>query len=463
MASNMELIDIVLSFDTTSSMSHCLDAVRNRMREMMRKLKSDIPGIRIGVIAHGDYDTDPYVIKHENLTDNVERVCKFVQNARGTSKNYEKSHANNWDEAYELSLNYTRCKMDWRSNSNRVLVMIGDCRPHEYNYFLNKQRIDWTKEIHKLRDMNVKINAVQCANRSYADSFYQNIASTTFGHHVSLSDIKKIEQVLMSICYREAGLGIKTSPKLLTSPIQAYTKPEEITPERLTESKLKIVGLTENSDSDTETEDEDEGTGMKCPLCKVTKPPNEFPTTPCVVKHVKETGKCSDENCDIEVEPNCKMIEFFQAKLDRLFVDYSKISEQQARLMKPGCELISVSTMNGDTEWFPFRANMRIIELKREINEKLGIKVEQQRLIYNDTNLKGVARLSDYNICCNANISLIMPLYCIPEHLDHVVFDLSWEFPAVNPDFLDATWYGFLKRMNSSKLLIGPIPRTIII
>ena len=56
--------------------------------------------------------------------------------------------------------------------------------------------------------------------------------------------------------------------------------------------------------------------------------------------------------------------------------------------MKPGCELISISTINGDTEWFPFRPNMRIIELKREISEKLGIKTEQQRLIHNDTNLK---------------------------------------------------------------------------
>lgn len=38
-----------------------------------------------------------------------------------------------------------------------------------------------------------------------------------------------------------------------------------------------------------------------------------------------------------------------------------------------------------------------------------------------------------------------MPLYCVPEHLDHVVFDLSWEFPSENPDFLDATCFAFEK------------------
>jgi hypothetical protein len=47
----------------------------------------------------------------------------------------------------------------------------------------------------------------------------------------------------------------------LTSPIQNYTRPEEITPDRLTESKPTSLGPNENSDSDTETEDEDEGTG----------------------------------------------------------------------------------------------------------------------------------------------------------------------------------------------------------
>ena len=150
MASNVEAFDIVLSFDTTGSMEGCLYAVRNRMREMMRKLRSDIPGIRMGVIAHGDYDTNhTYIIQYENLTDNVERLCNFVQNARGTGAGF----AGNADEAYELSLHYTRCKMDWRNNSNRVLVMIGDCRPHEYDYFLNKEHIDWTKEIKNLRDM----------------------------------------------------------------------------------------------------------------------------------------------------------------------------------------------------------------------------------------------------------------------------------------------------------------------
>ena len=53
---------------------------------------------------------------------------------------------------------------------------------------------------------DVKIYAVQCENNSKANNFYQTIASQTFGHHVSLADIKQIEKVLMDICYREKML-----------------------------------------------------------------------------------------------------------------------------------------------------------------------------------------------------------------------------------------------------------------
>ena len=145
----MDDFDIALSFDTTGSMSRCIDTVKSRMRDIMRKLMADIPGIRMAVIAHGDYDTDhTYIIKYENFTSNVDSLCSFVNSARGTGG----GHAGNLDEAYELSLNYCRRLLNWRSDSNKVLVMIGDWNPHEWHYFLNKEHIDWRDEIRRLRD-----------------------------------------------------------------------------------------------------------------------------------------------------------------------------------------------------------------------------------------------------------------------------------------------------------------------
>ena len=50
---------------------------------------------------------------------------------------------------------------------------------------------------------NVKIYAVECGSSL---EFYQHISSQTFGYYMSLADIKEVKKVLMSICYREAGL-----------------------------------------------------------------------------------------------------------------------------------------------------------------------------------------------------------------------------------------------------------------
>ncbi|XP_060554251.1 uncharacterized protein LOC132715279 [Ruditapes philippinarum] len=146
------------------------------------------------------------------------------------------------------------------------------------------------------------------------------------------------------------------------------------------------------------------------------------------------------------------MVKFFQAKLDRMFVDYSKVLEENRKLMTGhGGPVFSVSAMNGDTAWIDYNPSMTIVELKREIETQLGIKESQQKILYKERGLKTVKgpgqnfTLSDYGITENTSLSLIVPLYCIPENLDHVVFDLSWEFPKVNPDFLDASCLAFEK------------------
>ncbi|XP_060554258.1 uncharacterized protein LOC132715285 isoform X2 [Ruditapes philippinarum] len=241
---NMEMIDVVISFDTTYSMYSCLEHVKSKMKGMIRLLKSKIPDIRVGVIAHGDYDTNLYLIKYEDLTADADSLCSFV-NATGCNR------GSTSDECYELALHYSRTKLSWRDNSSRTLIMIGDCRPHDVDDPQNEQKIDWEDEIRQLREMYVKINAVQCQNRAFADSFYQKIASSTFGHYVSLNDMNKIEEVIMSICFREAGL----EQNMTFVGNQAESK--DITIQMQSESNDPIIILKEDSDSD----DEEEGSG----------------------------------------------------------------------------------------------------------------------------------------------------------------------------------------------------------
>eukprot|EP01084_Bolivina_argentea_P300309 517796_1 len=56
--------EICFSFDTTASMTRVIDQVRQELKDIIKKLFSQISNIRIALIAHGDYNCSPYVIKH---------------------------------------------------------------------------------------------------------------------------------------------------------------------------------------------------------------------------------------------------------------------------------------------------------------------------------------------------------------------------------------------------------------
>ena len=59
--------------------------VRIRLRETVCRLLHEIPGIRIAVIAHGDYcDYNNYVMRSVDLTSDVDSLTDFVNNVPST-------------------------------------------------------------------------------------------------------------------------------------------------------------------------------------------------------------------------------------------------------------------------------------------------------------------------------------------------------------------------------------------
>ena len=50
-----------------------------------------------------------------------------------------------------------------------------------------------------------------------------------------------------------------------------------------------------------------------------------------------------------------------------------------------------------------------------------------------------IRRLSDYNIKPFHTIHLMVLLYAIPSHFNHVIFDLFWGYPVHGRDYLDAS------------------------
>ncbi|KAK3606152.1 hypothetical protein CHS0354_010785 [Potamilus streckersoni] len=440
-----DIYEIVFSFDTTGSMYSCLEEVRKSLGDMVQQLNSKIPGIRIAIFSHGDYGDEScfgYLTKYVNFTNNAGELCSYVRNVGETG-----GHGL---AVYELVMRQVQENLSWTTGSNRALVLIGDTLPHEANDGENSRRLDWKTEVARLRDMNVKIYAIQCGNSGYGDttSFFRYIASRSFGYYMPLSNISQVSQLLLDICFREAGLAHLHSGK----------SPEPMISFRGSCSKdSKVVVSTPSAGFDMKAE------GLICEKCGEGKLSEEFPPTTitdvcnhppsiclrCVVEHARKHNECPHEECSQSVDDNSDQLLLFEAILDEMFLDYNKILEENLRAIHPDGDVIYVSTLTGDTEVIQYNASMTIMKLKEKVQSKFHIDPKDQTLLYNEKRLKvrnGFGQpytLSNFSVAKNSTIYILVPLYRVSEDLNHVVFDLSWGFPETHPDFLDASCFVF--------------------
>ena len=193
----MENVDLLLSFDTTGSMYPCLAQVRRNLDALVGRLFRSIPGLRVGVIAHGDYcdEHSTYVTKFQDLTSDEIKVRNFIRTV-------ERTGGGDAPECYELVLHEAR-KAAWQASKRRVLLLIGDDVPHGPN--ANPQRLDWKNEAGMLKAMGVEVCAVQALNRSHASSFYRQLASLTDGTHLTLNQFSYVDNLILGVAYAQQG------------------------------------------------------------------------------------------------------------------------------------------------------------------------------------------------------------------------------------------------------------------
>ncbi|XP_035674620.1 uncharacterized protein LOC118414582 [Branchiostoma floridae] len=202
---------------------------------------------------------------------------------------------------------------------------------------------------------------------------------------------------------------------------------------------------------------------MKCLGCKVEKLSKEFPSVTildscyhpplhcfrCLIKVVEQQKKCPHPTCQAEVPGNCVRLKEFQATVNRLFAEYTSTSTVDyttaALGASGGAKVISVVMMNGESISLSYNPSTTIHQIKLQIQKQLHHNVEKQRLIYNEVELKTyansgqLATMGDYGVQPHSTVHLIIMLYAIPEHFNHVIFDLFWGYPYKGRDYLDAS------------------------
>jgi hypothetical protein len=194
-------IEICFAFDTTGSMSSCINTLKQKLQAMMQQLVKDIPTIKISIMAVGDYcdATSSYVIQKLDFSNDIDILVGFVQSLSSTG-------GGDSEECYELALMEAQA-LNWttgvdESMVTKCVVMIGDDLPHPKGTYLN---IDWREQVVNLRDrIGAKIYSVQCLGRDRANEFYQTMADDALGQRFLLDNFGAMAELFMAVCYREA-------------------------------------------------------------------------------------------------------------------------------------------------------------------------------------------------------------------------------------------------------------------
>jgi hypothetical protein len=190
-------VEVVFSFDTTGSMYPCLTQVRKKIKSTVTRLMKEIPGMRIGIIAHGDYCDagSTYVTKALDLTSDVDKICRFVEHVGATG-------GGDAPECYELVLHEAQ-GFSWTAAYTKCFVLIGDDLPHGPTQ--NPKKLDWRRELAELQKRGISVYGVQALGRKHATPFYRELAEKSGGFHLSLDQFSYITDMVLAICYKQSS------------------------------------------------------------------------------------------------------------------------------------------------------------------------------------------------------------------------------------------------------------------
>ena len=203
-----ERVEVVFHFDTTCSMSPCIAEVRKKVENSLTKLFKEVPNLRIGLGANGDYcdAKTSYVTVWKDFSKDIYHLSQFVRDIKNTN-------GGDSPECYELVLREAQ-DLDWSHNATKVFVLIADDVPHltndkqniVYNRKTYGEGLDWRREANALAKMGIAVYTVQCLSKGInAYYFYSELAETTGGYHFILDQFSEITDLLMAICYKQGN------------------------------------------------------------------------------------------------------------------------------------------------------------------------------------------------------------------------------------------------------------------
>ena len=208
------MLDMVIAFDTTGSMSTYINAVKTHVKELVPKLFSSNPDLRIGIVAFGDYydmdskDNFGNAYQVLGLTNDENEIIKFINKAQNTS-------GGDGDEFYELVIKKITEETTWREGSTKAVLLIADAAPHEVGYsyrnIVRNAQIDWREEAQKASELGIKFDTMTI-NPVYVE-WYKKLSAMTNGVSVPFKNSGKTSQVIEAAALSRGGTRTKAMYK----------------------------------------------------------------------------------------------------------------------------------------------------------------------------------------------------------------------------------------------------------
>lgn len=198
------MLDMVIAFDTTGSMSAYIYAVKTHVKELVPKLFSSNPDLRIGIVAFGDYcdmkSKDNFGKAYQvcELTDNENRLIEFITKAQNTS-------GGDGDEFYELVIKKIVEETNWREGSTKAVLLIADAEPHRVGYSYSDRvvnnQIDWREEAKKAAEKGIKFDTLTINKTGW----YKELSKITNGVSAPFSTSSKTSQLVEAAALARGG------------------------------------------------------------------------------------------------------------------------------------------------------------------------------------------------------------------------------------------------------------------
>lgn len=204
------MLDMVIAFDTTGSMLEYINAVKTHVKELVPKLFSSNPNLRIGIVAFGDYCDMKSKSDFGNayqvldLTNDEYKIVRFIHEAKDT-------FGGDGDEFYELVIKKITEETEWREGSTKAVLLIADAAPHGVGYsykgIVSNAQIDWREEAKKASELGIKFDTMTI-DPMYVE-WYKELSAMTNGVSVPFKNSGKTSQVIEAAALSRGGTRTK--------------------------------------------------------------------------------------------------------------------------------------------------------------------------------------------------------------------------------------------------------------